>query len=175
MASWRERRQQWVESREEAANNASKVAAESGERRPPNAWPFIIAVAVVGVLLAGIFLAARFAPAENNVTQAQLMTDSIEHFLEAQNTGDADLLRSSTCPDQVSKILTGSDDRYRTDRATEVDVNGETSIDGVPTEYEINGDRGVAVVPTKEETSGRTTDDQWKFIRVDETWLVCNV
>jgi len=78
MASWSERRQQWVDSREEARNNASKAAADSGEQRPPTAWPFIIAAGIVVVLLVGIFAASKFAPAEDNVTQAQLLTDAVE-------------------------------------------------------------------------------------------------
>ncbi|MDI9897468.1 hypothetical protein QM797_22340 [Rhodococcus sp. IEGM 1381] len=175
MASWSERRQQWVDSREEARNNASQAAADSGEQRPPNAWPFIIAAGIVVVVLVGIFAASKFAPAENNVTQAQLLTDAVDGFLEAQNSGDADLLRENTCFDQVALLITGDDAQYRTDRASEVDSNGETSIDGVPSEYEVNGDRGVVKVPLKEEKSGVQTDDQWKFVRVDDKWLVCNV
>ncbi|WP_027494279.1 hypothetical protein [Rhodococcus sp. JG-3] len=175
MASWSERRQQWVDSREEARNNASQAAADSGEQRPPTAWPFIIAAGIVVVLLVGIFAASKFAPAEDNVTQAQLLTDAVDGFLEAQNTGDADLLRANTCADQVERLIPGDDAQYRTDRAGEVDRNGETSIDGVPTGYEVNGDRGVVTVPLKEEKSGAQTDDKWKFVRVNDTWLVCNV
>lgn len=175
MASWSERRQQWVDSREEARNNASKAAADSGEQRAPTAWPFIIAVGIVVVLLVGIFAASKFAPAEDNVTQAQLLTDSLDGFLEAQNTGDADLLRLNTCFDQVERLIPGDDAQYRTDRAGEVERNGETSIDGVPSEYQVNGDRGMVTVPLKEEKSGVQTDDVWNFVRVDDKWLVCNV
>ncbi|MEH6796807.1 MAG: hypothetical protein V7694_22015 [Rhodococcus sp. (in: high G+C Gram-positive bacteria)] len=175
MASWSERRQQWVDSREEARNNASKAAADSGDQRAPTAWPFIIAVGIVVVLLVGIFAASKFAPAEDNVTQAQLLTDSLDGFLEAQNTGDADLLRRNTCFDQVERLIPGDDAQYRTDRAGEVERNGETSIDGVPSEYQVNGDRGMVTVPLKEEKSGVQTDDVWNFVRVDDKWLVCNV
>lgn len=175
MASWSERRQQWVDSREEARNNASEAAADSGEQRPPNAWPFIIAVGIVAVLLIGIFAASKFAPAEDNVTQAQLLTDAVDGFLEAQNSGDADLLRQNTCFDQVTVLVPGDDAQYRAARAGEVERNGETSIDGVPTGYEVNGDRGVVTVPLKEEKSGVQTEGEWKFVRVDDKWLVCNV
>lgn len=175
MASWRERRQQWVDSREEASNNASAAAAEAGERRPPNAWPFLLAVGIVGVVLAGIFLAARFAPAEDNVTQAQLLTDSITEFVAAQNDGDADKLRSTTCDEQVARLITGSDADYEAARVADVEANGKTVIDGAPKDYEINGDRGVVTVPTKLEKSGDTASEVWKFVRVDEKWLVCNV
>lgn len=109
------------------------------------------------------------------MTQAQLLTDAVDGFVEAQNSGDADLLRAHTCADQVGRLIHGDDAQYRTDRAGEVERNGETSIDGVPTGYEVNGDRGVVTVPLKEEKSGVQTDDQWKLIRVDDTWLVCNV
>ncbi|WP_206488868.1 hypothetical protein [Rhodococcus sp. KRD162] len=175
MASWSERRQQWVDSREEARNNASATAANSGEERQPNAWPFIIAAGVAVVLLVGIFVASKLAPAENNVTQAQLLTDSVEGFLEAQNTGNADLLRENTCFDEVALLVPGDDAQYRLDREGEVERNGETSIDGVPSNYEINGDRGVVTVPLKEAKSGVQTDEKWKFVRIDDKWLVCNV
>lgn len=175
MASWRERRQQWVDSREEAQNNASAAAADAGERRAPTAWPFLIAVGIVVVILAGIFIAARFAPAENNVTQAQLMTDAITEFVDAQNTGDAAALRGTTCSQQVDNLITGSDADYSAARAADVEQNGKLVVDGAPTDYEVNGDRGVATVPTKLEKSGTTTNDEWKFVRVDDKWLVCNV
>ncbi|MFI8569277.1 hypothetical protein ACIGGF_22230 [Rhodococcus sp. NPDC078407] len=175
MASWSERRQQWVDSREEARNNASQAAADSGEQRPPTPWPFIIAAGIVVVLLVGIFAASRFAPAEDNVTQAQLLTDAADGFLEAQNTGDANLLRANTCGDQVQRLIPGDDSEYRTDREEDVERNGETSIDGVPTGYEVNGDRGMVTLPLREEKSGVRTDDVWNFVRVDDTWLVCNV
>jgi hypothetical protein len=175
MASWRERRQQWVDSREEAQNNASEAAAESGERRAPTPWPFLIAVGIVVVILGGIFLAARFAPAEDNVTQAQLLTDSITEFVDAQNNGDADALRATTCNDQVAQLITGSDDEYASSRATEVEQNGKIVVDGAPSGYEVNGDRGVVDVPTKLERSGETSSSQWKFVRVEDKWLVCNV
>ncbi|AYJ51226.1 Rv0361 family membrane protein [Rhodococcus sp. P1Y] len=181
MASWSERRQKWVDSREEAQNNASAAAAAgrsdatAGERRPPNAWPFILAAGIVVVLLAGIFLAARFAPAEDNVTQAQLLTDSITEFVEAQNNGDAEQLRSTTCDQQVGQLITGTDEAYEQARAADVAENGKLVVDGAPTDYEINGDRGIVTVPTKLEKIGTTSIDQWKFVRVDDEWLVCNV
>ncbi|WP_072803864.1 Rv0361 family membrane protein [Rhodococcoides yunnanense] len=175
MASWRERRQLWVESREEAANNASRVAAETGERRPASAWPFLLAVGIVVVILGGIFLAAQFAPAEKNITQAQLMTDAITEFVDAQNAGDVTALRATTCQDQLAQIVTGSDEQYRQARAADVADNGKTVVDGAPTGYEVNGDRGVATVPIKQEKSGSTSNDEWKFVRVDGNWLVCNV
>lgn len=180
MASWRERRQAWVDSREEAQNNASEAGADGhggtdGERRPPTAWPFILAVGIVVVLLAGIFLAARFAPAEDNVTQEQLLTDSITEFVDAQNAGDADALRSSTCQDQLSELISGTDADYTRDRAADVDENGKIVVDGAPSDYEINGDRGVVTVPTKLEKTGSTASEKWKFVRVDDKWLVCNV
>lgn len=109
------------------------------------------------------------------MTQAQLLTDAVDGFLEAQNTGDADLLRQNTCFDQVERLVPGDDAQYRTDRAGEVERNGETSIDGVPSDYQVNGDRGMVTVPLKEEKSGAQTDDVWKFLRVDDKWLVCNV
>ncbi|MDJ0393306.1 hypothetical protein QMK17_08170 [Rhodococcus sp. G-MC3] len=175
MASWRERRQHWVDSREEAQNNASDEAADAGERRPPTAWPFLIAVGIVAAILAAIFLAAKFAPAENNVTQAQLLTDSITEFVDAQNDGDADALRAATCDDQVARLITGSDDDYSAARAADVERSGKTVVDGAPSGYEINGDRGVVDVSTKLEKSGETSSSQWKFVRVNDTWLVCNV
>ncbi len=175
MASWRERRQQWADSREEAQNNASEATTEAGGRRPASAWPFVLAAGIVVAILAAIFLSAKFAPAEKNITQAQLMTDSITDFVDAQNTGDAELLRSATCSDQVAKLIRGTDDQYRSDRAEYVQENGKTTVDGVPTDYQVNGDRGVATVPTKEAKSGATADDQWKFVRSGDQWLVCNV
>nr|WP_296773173.1 hypothetical protein [Rhodococcus sp. (in: high G+C Gram-positive bacteria)] len=175
MASWRERRQHWVDSREEAQNNASDAAADAGERRPATPWPFVIAVGIVAVILAAIFLAAKFAPAENNVTQAQLLTDSITEFVDAQNNGDADALRATTCSDQVATLVTGSDEDYSSARAADVAENGKIVVDGAPSGYEINGDRGVVDVPTKLDKSGETSSSQWKFVRVDDKWLVCNV
>ncbi|MGA9871611.1 MAG: hypothetical protein WBQ44_10780, partial [Rhodococcus sp. (in: high G+C Gram-positive bacteria)] len=175
MASWRERRQQWVDSREQAQNNASAAAAESGERRPATPWPFLIAVGIAVALLAGIFLAAQFAPAEDNVTQAQLLTDSIEDFVDAQNDGDVELLKSTTCQEQLAQLITGSDADYASARAADVAENGKLVVDGPPTDYEINGDRGIVTVPTKLEKSGATSSETWNFVRVDEKWLVCNV
>lgn len=175
MASWQERRQQWIDSREEAQNNASARAAETGDERSASPWPFLIAVIIVVVLLGGIFLAARFAPAEDNVTQAQLITDSLTEFVEAQNSGDADQLRSTTCDQQVGQLIPGSDEDYASARADDVAENGELVVDGVPSDYEVNGDRGVATVPTRLEKTGATASEEWKFLRVDGNWLVCNV
>ncbi len=175
MASWQERRQQWIDSREEAQNNASAAAAEAGDQRPPTPWPFIIAASVVVLLLAGIFLAARFAPAEDNVTQAQLLTDSISEHIRAQNEGDADLLRASTCDEQVSQLITGSDADYASAREQGVAENGRLTVDGTPTDYEVNGDRGIVTVPTRFEGTDATETQEWRFVRVDENWLVCNV
>lgn len=135
----------------------------------------MLAVGIVVVILAGIFLAAQFAPAEKNVTQAQLMTDAITDFVAAQNDGDAAALRASTCQQQVAGIITGSDADYTSARAAETEKNGKIVVDGAPTAYEVNGDRGVANVPIKLEKSGTTSNDQWKFARVDGNWLVCNV
>lgn len=174
MASWSERRQKWVDSREEARNNASKAAADSGEPRPPNAWPFILAVGVAVVLLVGIFVAARVAPAEDNVTQAQLITDSVDAFVQAQNDGDAARLRATTCVDQVAELIPGDDASYRADRAAAVEDDGETVIDGVPTGYEVNGDRGRVTVPLRQ-GSGDPVSEEWRLVRVDGQWLVCNV
>lgn len=175
MASWQERRQKWIDSREEAQNNASAAAAEAGESRPASVWPFVIAVSVVVLLLGGIFLAARFAPAEDNITQAQLLTDSISDHIRAQNEGDADLLRATTCDQQVAQLIPGSDADYASARAEAVTENGRLTVDGTPTGYEINGDRGIVTVPTRFESTDATTTERWRFVRVEENWLVCNV
>lgn len=175
MASWRERREQWIESREEAQNNASAAAAEAGERRPATAWPFLIAVAIVVLVLGAVVIASRVSPAENNVTQAQLLTDSISDFVRAQNEGDADLLRRATCEAQVARLIPGSDADYSSARADDVAENGKMEVDGVPTGYEVNGDRGLVTVTTRFDETDVTSTEQWRFVRVDENWMVCNV
>lgn len=175
MASWRERREQWIENREEAQNNASAAAAEAGERRPPTAWPFLLALAIVVLVIGGIVIASRVSPAENNITQAQLLTDSISDFVRAQNEGDAELLRATTCEAQVAQLIPGSDDDYSSAREEDVAENGELEVDGAPTDYEINGDRGVVTVSTRLDGTDATSTEKWRFVRVDGNWLVCNV
>jgi hypothetical protein len=53
--------------------------------------------------------------------------------------------------------------------------NGKMEVDGVPTGYEVNGDRGLVTVTTRFDETDVTSTEQWRFVRVDENWLVCNV
>ena len=75
----------------------------------------------------------------------------------------------------MARLIPGSDADYSSARADEVAENGKMEVDGVPTGYEVNGDRGLVTVTTRFDETDATSTEQWRFVRVDENWLVCNV
>lgn len=129
--------------------------------RRVTATPFVAAVAIVAFLLVGIVVAGWLSPADENVTDTDLISRAVADYLQAHNHNDADLLATLVC------------DSYADDRSVVAGRDGEivlVGVDGV----EVEGSRARADVRISAPDDQGETTDAWGFIREGDDWVVCN-
>lgn len=62
-----------------------------------SAGPFLLAVAIVALILGGIFVASWISPAEENVTESDRVSRSVTDYVDAENRNDAETIKTLTC------------------------------------------------------------------------------
>lgn len=125
-----------------------------------SAGPFLLAVAIVALILGGIFFASWVSPAEENVSESDRVSRSIADYVDAENKGDGETLETMTCAgfDADRAPLAGADGV--------VEVKG---IDGVV----VNGNGARADVRVSGGGQGERVST-WKLTRDGDRWVVCN-
>lgn len=123
-------------------------------------WPFIAAVAVIGLIVAGIVIAGLLSPADENVSDSQRVQTAVTNFVAAHNKNDEPQLRAATCAE------------FDAAKSPLPQRSGEVSVDRVEAAV-VDGDRATAEVTTKHDDATDPVTN-WKFTRTDGEWRVCS-
>ncbi|NMM89995.1 hypothetical protein B2J88_37625 [Rhodococcus sp. SRB_17] len=134
--------------------------SDNSENKTASAGPFLLAVAIVALILGGIFVASWMSPAEENVTEDDLVSRSVADYTAAHNENDIKTLQGLTCANFDPK--TGP----LADAKSGVEVKGVDNI-------EVTGDRARADVNLSGGGPGSRVE-VWNLTRDGESWDVCN-
>ncbi|MFD4368533.1 hypothetical protein [Rhodococcus sp. NPDC058521] len=129
--------------------------------RRVTATPFLAAVAIVTLVIVGIFVAGWISPADENVTESDRINRAVADYVQAHNHNDSDLLDTLVC------------ENYSEDRAPVAGRDGEIEVAGVD-EAEVNGDRARAQVRINASDDKGETTDTWELTRDGDKWVICN-
>lgn len=142
-------------------SNGSSENDLGEDPRRVTATPFVAAVAIVALLLVGIVVAGWLSPADENVTDTDLISRAVADYLQAHNHNDADLLATLVC------------DSYSEDQPVIAGRDGEIDLVGVDG-AEVEGNSAHADVRISAPDDQGETTDTWNFAREGDDWLVCN-
>ncbi|MCJ0902234.1 hypothetical protein [Rhodococcus sp. ARC_M6] len=134
--------------------------SDNSENKTASAGPFLLAVAIVALILGGIFVASAMSPAEDNVTETDRISRTVADYVAAHNKNDTKTLQSLTCAnfDKQSDALAAA--------------NGEVELAGVDNPV-VTGDRAQADVRLSGGGLGNKVE-AWTFTRDGEGWDVCS-
>ena len=135
-----------------------QVTDDEEQKWERTAVPFIAALAVVAVVIAGIIISQIISPAEGNVSDTEQIRIAVHEFVEARNSGDEERIRDTACA--------GFDDAWLADRTGNLEVEKVSEAD-------IDGDRATTDVTTKVDDKDEMTM-LWTLVKQKDAWLVCN-
>ncbi|MFD5808071.1 Rv0361 family membrane protein [Rhodococcus aetherivorans] len=139
-----------------AAERAPEPDPDETDRS--SATPFLAALAIIVVLVVGVFVAQLVSPSDSSTSGTELVVRTVDDYVRAHNAGDAPAQDRLRC------------DGLPADRAPLAGVAGEVQLEGVEN-VETDGDRGTADVRARFDGNEQTST--WQFVRIDDVWRVC--
>ncbi|WP_084530022.1 Rv0361 family membrane protein [Nocardia crassostreae] len=124
-------------------------------------WPFLLAAAVILVVILGIVVAALVSPVEKNVTDRDRLAVAASAF--TQSRSGTDVLDPTT-------VCQGFDEN-RSPLSNPRDEGVRFEFVGLD-EPVVDGDRATARVTFKADGAEQTST--WKFSKSGSRWLVCD-
>ena len=125
-----------------------------------SAGPVLLAVAIVALILGGIFVASWISPAEENVTESDRVSRSVTDYVDAENRNDAETVKTLTCAS------------FNSSTGPMAGVDGTVELKGVDGVV-VNGDRARADVTITGGGAGERVST-WALTRDGNRWVVCN-
>jgi hypothetical protein len=117
--------------------------------------PFLGGVALIALVVIGIVIANLVSPAEDNVTDADLIGTAAQSLAAATRNDDAGRIGRTTCAG------------FAIDKSPIAGGGDVVKIENV----HVDGDHATADVTVS--VNGTETAAAWQFTRSDEHWLVC--
>ncbi|KXF84658.1 membrane protein [Rhodococcus ruber Chol-4] len=139
-----------------AAERAPEPDPDETDRS--SATPFLAALAIIVVLVVGVFVAQLVSPSDRSATGTELVVRTVDDYVRAHNAGDRAAQDRLRC------------DRLAADRAPWAGVDGEVQLEAVEN-VETNDDRASADVRAR--SAGGEQTSTWQFVRIDDVWRIC--
>ncbi|TSD48814.1 hypothetical protein FFI94_023485 [Rhodococcus sp. KBS0724] len=136
--------------RDDSGNSESKTAS---------AGPFILAVAIVALILGGIFVSSWLSPADENVSEDDRISRVVADYVAASNENDTKTLQTLTCANFDPKT------------GPLAEAEGDVEMQGI-NESSVSGDRATVDV----RLSGGGQDQRvevWTLTRDGDSWNIC--
>jgi hypothetical protein len=138
------------------SDDPTEPAGYDNQRDLRTIVPFLLAVGVIAVVVIGIVIANLASPAEDNVTEADLIGTAAQNLAAAARDNEQERLESTTCAG------------FAIDSSP---IGGGGEIKKIEN-VQVNGDKATADVTVT--VDGNESASVWHFTRVDEHWLVCS-
>ncbi|EME57251.1 hypothetical protein QYS60_03185 [Rhodococcus sp. GXMU-t2271] len=139
-----------------AAERAPEPDPDETDRS--SATPFLAALAIIVVLVVGVFVAQLVSPSDRSTSGTELVVRTVDDYVRAHNAGDRAAQDRLRC------------DQLAADRAPLAGVDGEVQLEAVEN-VETNDDRASADVRAR--IAGNEQTSTWQFVRIDDVWRIC--
>ncbi len=139
--------------------NDQRDNSGNSENATASAGPFILAVAIVALILGGIFVSSWMSPAEENVSESDRISRLVADYVAAHNENDTKTLQGLTCAN------------FDPETGPLADTEGDVEMQGL-NETVVSGDRATVDV----RLSGGGQDQRvevWTLTRDGEGWDIC--
>lgn len=144
---------------------------EDDERRTP--WPFLIAVAIVVLVLGAIGVMHVVRPAEDRLTEESKVSRTINDYYTAQNALNYSNFRALTCAAQRDSADFPSEEAFSTEQTEAREADGQIEISNI-SETVVNGDRATANVHSFRKQKTQTQITPVTLVKESDSWKVCS-
>lgn len=140
------------------------------ERRTP--WPFIIAVAIVVLVLGTIGVMHVVRPADDRLTDESKVSRTVNDYYTAQNALNFNNFRALTCASERDSADFPTEDEFTAQNTEAREADGQIEISNI-SETVINGDRATANVHWFRTEKTQTQITPVVLVREGDAWKVC--
>lgn len=152
---------------------ADAPPADDAPRSWRNAWPFLVALAVVVIAVVGILSSNLLRPATDRASDPAQVQMVINDAYTARNSLDYGAYRSATCAREVNAPTFPTEQTFVADNTTSREANGHIVIPEI-TDITVTGDTATATAhwhydkhPEQKQT------DKVALVRENGDWKVC--
>ncbi|MFT3660204.1 MAG: hypothetical protein QM809_02055 [Gordonia sp. (in: high G+C Gram-positive bacteria)] len=151
-----------------------KFAEEFGDDDPSGSrWPFLVALIVVGVLVAVVLLIAVFSPPAERVSDSTRVQYVVNDAFTARNSLNYDQYRGSFCRANVEAPDFPAAAKFTDENRKARDADGQIVIPNM--DVEVQGDTArVAVHWHRERTEDKKETTELTVVKQGDDWKVCN-
>jgi hypothetical protein len=144
-----------------------------GRRSWKDAWPFLVAFAVVLIAAAGIGISYLIRPADARLSTEAQVQHAINDSYTARNDLDYAKYRGATCSAELTSDTFPDETTFLDQNRKSFEVNGHIVIPEI-TDIAVNGDRATAKVHWHfDEKADQKQVADTVVVREDGDWKVC--
>ncbi len=140
------------------------------ERRTP--WPFIVAVAIVVLVLGAVGVMHVVRPAEDRLTDEAQVTRVINDYYTATNAINYTNFRAFTCTANLDSVDFPTEEAFTIENTQQRDADGQIEIKNI-SETVVDGDRATANVHWFRKEKTQTQITPVALVRESDQWKVC--
>lgn len=140
------------------------------ERRTP--WPFIIAVAIVVLVLGAVGVMHVVRPAEDRLTEDSKVSRVINDYYTAKNAINYSNFRALTCATDRDSVDFPAEEAFTTENTDAREADGQVEISNI-SETVVNGDRATANVHWFRKEKTQTQITPVTLVKESDDWKVC--
>ena len=160
--------------RDRSGSADSREPAPADDRRSwKDAWPFLVAFAVVVIAAAGIGISYLIRPADDRLSVEAKVQHAINDSYTARNDLDYGKYRGATCSADLSSDTFPDETTFLDQNRRSFDENGHIVIPEI-TDIAVDGDRATAKVHWHfDEKADQKQVADTIVVREDGDWKVC--
>ncbi|GAA2063066.1 Rv0361 family membrane protein [Williamsia deligens] len=138
------------------------------------AWPFVIAVVIVAVVIGAIVASQLLRPADDRLPDNAAVQHAINDYYTAKNALNYTAFRDATCSRVVDGGSFPTDEAFRSSAQTSRDRNGKIMVTTIA-DIAVSGTTATASMTWRYEKTPQLTTQSVPLVKDADSWKVCGV
>lgn len=158
------------------SNDTSAQPAPEPEDDPglKAAWPFIVAVVIVVLVIGGVVASQLLRPADDRLPDNAAVQHAINDYYTAKNAINYTAFRDATCSRVVDGGSFPNDEAFRSAAQSTRDSKGKIMVTTIA-DISVSGTSATASMTWRYEKDPRQTTQSVPLVKDADTWKVCGV
>ncbi|PXW35520.1 UNVERIFIED_CONTAM: hypothetical protein DES50_101466 [Williamsia faeni] len=135
-------------------------------------WPFLVAAAIMVLVLVAIVLMQVLRPAEDRMTDQARVTHAVNDYYTAQNAINYASYRAVFCSAKLDSADFPTQEEFTSENRDARDADGKIEVSNI-SETVVNGDRATANVHWYREHKSETKITPIVLVNENGNWKVC--
>lgn len=138
------------------------------------AWPFIVAVVIVLLVIGGVVASQLLRPADDRLPDNAAVQHAINDYYTAKNAINYTAFREATCSRVVDGGSFPTDEAFRSAAQSTRDSKGKIMVTTIA-DISVSGTSATASMTWRYEKDPRQTTQSVPLVKDADTWKVCGV